>query len=273
MIPASPPRGRLGEALGRDLARGASNLPTLPQNLMEALRLARTPALDFDEVGRVAEQDPPLSARVISVANSALYARAGAPRIVSVRRAAVRLGIQATRDVLFQVAYASMFVDAPRFLDLIDSTFQHGVRAARAARVLARERRLDVDVAFLCGLLHDIGRARCWRLLSSRRGPVDMVEANEAVDSLHARAGAELARVWRLPDEVVESCRLHHDPSDRDYPRLVAAADAVAKMHDGVGSREDACRRVADAGIPSERVDHVVEQMRVVMTASDEGTR
>lgn len=270
MTAASPPRGALCEMLGRDLARGTSSLPTLPHNVMAALRLARTPTLDFDEIGRVAEKDPPLAARVISIANSALYARTGAPRIVSVRRAAVRLGTQATRDVLFQVAYATMFVDAPRFLDLIDTTFQHGVRTARAARVLARERRFDMDVAFLCGLLHDVGSARCWRLLSTKRAPFDMEEAGRAVDLLHARAGAELASAWRLPNEVVESCRFHHDPRDREYPLFVAGADAVANLHDGTGDAEETRGRVRDAGVPTDQVDRVAAQMLAAIAAPEQ---
>jgi putative nucleotidyltransferase with HDIG domain len=258
MMAAGPAQMTLLEQLQRDLARGTSDLPTLPRSVTEALRLARTPGLDFDEVARVAAGDPPLSARVVSVANSALYARAGMPRIASVRRAAVRLGTQATRDVLFQVAYASMFVDAPRFRDLVEATFQHGVRAARCARLLARERGHDPDIAFLSGLLHDIGRARCWKLLAKHRGAIDLAAAAIAVEELHAVAGAELAAAWHLPEEVVEACRWHHEPEGRDYAILVAAADAVARLEEGRGSSDDARARLLEAKVPAERADELV---------------
>jgi putative nucleotidyltransferase with HDIG domain len=258
MMTAGPTQPTLLQQLQRDLARGTSDLPTLPRSVTEALRLARTPGLDFDEVARVAASDPPLSARVVSVANSALYARAGMPRIASVRRAVVRLGTQATRDVLFQVAYASMFVDAPRFRDLVEATFQHGVRAARCARLLAREQRLDGDIAFLSGLLHDIGRARCWKLLAKQRGPVDLAAAATAVEGLHAVAGAELASAWHLPEEVVEACRWHHEPAGHDYAILVAAADAVARLDEGRGSHDDARARLIETDVPPERADELV---------------
>jgi putative nucleotidyltransferase with HDIG domain len=260
MMAAESSQPSLLEQLQRDLARGTSDLPTLPRSVTEALRLARTPGLDFDDVARVAASDPPLSARVVSVANSALYARAGMPRIASVRLAAVRLGTQATRDVLYQVAYASMFVDAPRFRDLVETTFQHGVRAARSARWLARERGLDGDIAFLAGLLHDIGRARCWKLLAKGRGAVDLVAANAAVDELHAVAGAELAAAWRLPDEVVEACRWHHEPGERPFPLIIAAADALAQLDEGRTSSEDARARLCDAGVSPDRADELMER-------------
>ncbi len=258
MIAAGPTQLTLLEQLERDLARGTSDLPTLPRSVTEALRLARTPGLDFAEVERVAASDPPLSARVVSVANSALYARAGMPRIASVKRAAVRLGTQATRDVLFQVAYASMFVDAPRFRDLVESTFQHGVRVARCARLLARDQGLDADIAFLSGLLHDIGRARCWKLLAKNRGTIDLAAAATAVDVVHTIAGAELASAWHLPEEVVEACRWHHDPAGRSHAMLVAAADAVARLDEGRGSQEEAIARLVDAKVLPERADELV---------------
>ncbi len=256
--PTQPPT--LFEQLERDLARGTSDLPTLPRSVTEALRLARTPGLDFDDVARVAAGDPPLAARVVSVANSALYSRAGMPRIASVRRAAVRLGTQATRDVLYQVAYASMFVDAPRFRDLVEATFQHGVRAARCARLLARARGLDTDVAFLAGLLHDIGRARCWKLLAQRRGSIDMTSAAVAVGDLHATAGAELATAWHLPEEVVEACRWHHGPDGRAYPLLVAAADALSRLIEGRDSTADAHVHLLQAGVAAADIEELVVQ-------------
>jgi len=246
------------QQLQRDLARGTSDLPALPRSVVEALRLARTPNVDFDEVARVASLDPPLAARVVSVANSALYARSGMPKIASVHRAAIRLGAQATRDVLYQVAYASMFVDARRYRDLIEATFEHGVCVGRSSRCLARERGLDQDAAFLGGLLHDIGRARCWKIAAQARRPVDIALVAAAVDSLHAVAGAELAAAWHLPEEVVESCRFHHDAGDREYARVVAAADALAHLDDGTGDAERALSRLVEAGLPPARAKELL---------------
>jgi putative nucleotidyltransferase with HDIG domain len=245
--------------LQRDLARGTSDLPALPRGVAEALRLARTPSIDFDEVERVASSDPPLAARVISVANSAMYARSGMGRLASVRRASVRLGAQATRDVLYQVAYASMFVDAPRFRDLIEATFEHGVRAARTARLLAKELGLDADLAFLAGLLHDIGRARCWKLLAKSHETFDASTGAAAVEELHASAGAELATAWHLPEEVVESCLWHHAAGNRPYPTLIAAADATARFDEGRGSEDERLLRLIDAGVSSDRLPEVMK--------------
>jgi putative nucleotidyltransferase with HDIG domain len=256
--PGTPIPSALAERLRVHLERGTSDLPVLPRSVAEALRLARTPDLDFDELARVAAGDPPLAARVISVANSSAYARAGMPRIAAVKQAAARLGTQATRDVLYQVAYASMFVDAARYKDPIEATFQHGVRVAQVSRLLATERGLEGDVAFLAGLLHDIGRARSWKLLGSFGENAPAAALLPLVDDVHAPAGAELAQAWHLPDEVVDVCRWHHDPGARPYPRLVAAADGIAAVHEGRISQEAATERLVAAGVPEDAVEKAI---------------
>jgi putative nucleotidyltransferase with HDIG domain len=253
------PIATIREALIRDLARGTSDLPTLPRGVADALRLARKPALDFSEIEKVAGEYPPLAARLLAVANSALYAMRGVPRIASVRRAAIRMGIQATRDVLYQVAYATMFVDAPRFRELIEATFLHGVRCAPYGRLLAGERGLDPDIAFLAGLLHDIGRARCWKIVSTVRGKVDVESAEQAVNEFHAGAGAELAAAWHLPEEVVEACRWHHDPGNRTYPLIAAASDALAIVEVTRGDTDEARTCLTALGLLPAHVEEVVE--------------
>jgi putative nucleotidyltransferase with HDIG domain len=268
MNQSSPSPMSIPERLVRDLARGTSDLPTLPRGVAEALRLARKPALDFSEIERVGTEYPPLAARLLAVANSALYALPGVPRIASVRRAAIRLGLQATRDVLYQVAYATMFVDTPRFREIIERSFLQGVRAARYARFVATERRVDVDVAFLAGLLHDIGRARCWKLIASMKGTIDEQEAEAAVDEHHTQAGAQLATAWRLPDEVVDACRWHHEPGGRVFPTLAAAAHAFVEVEDGVdGAAEAASRHLEALGFAPERVQDLLAATKV---ANDE---
>lgn len=260
MMATSPPRSSpIREALAHDLARGTSDLPTLPRGVAEALRLARKPALDFSEIDRVAGEYPPLAARLLAVSNSVLYARRGVPRIASVRRAAIRMGIQATRDVLYQVAYATMFVDAPRFRDLIEATFLHGVRCAPYGRLLAGEIGLDSDIAFLSGLLHDIGLARCWKLVAAIRGRVNVEEAAAAVEELHAEAGAELATAWHLPDEVVEACRWHHHPEGRIFPLVAAASDALACLEAKGGDGEEARKCLVELKMLPLHVEEVIE--------------
>lgn len=227
VITRSDPPTTFREAVERDLSRGTGDLPVLPRAAETALRLAQSPNFDFDEVVAVAESDPPLAARFLGVANSALYYRGTLIR--SIKAAVVRLGMQATRDVLYMAVYSGTVFKVPLYRDLVEATFHHSVVVARMTRRIAELEGADPETAFLAGLLHDVGRARLFKLAARRRAQKPTrEEVLEAIDALHAEAGAALARAWHLPDEVVEACLYHHTPEDRPMALRVAAANRVA---------------------------------------------
>jgi HD-like signal output (HDOD) protein len=78
-------------------------------------------------------------------------------------------------------------------------------------------------------------------------------------------AGAELAAAWHLPEGVVEACRWHHEPDGRDFPLLIAAADALAQLDEKRGDPDEARARLCSAGVPPGRVDDLM--MRASMEA------
>ena len=212
------------------LSRNA-DLPVLPATAMEALRLVRDPRMRTDELLTVVEQDPPLAARILAVANSTYYARGNAIR--SLRQAVVRLGLHTLRDVIYMAIYASTLFDAPGLVDVVRETFEHSVIVARFAQRLAPHLGFDDETAFLAGLLHDVGKARCCKVLAKlpqAKGKT-REELMPLIDSLHEKAGAALARAWNLPDEVAEACESHHEPKTA-FGTLICAADAVAHALD-----------------------------------------
>ena len=89
--PVSPEEEALS-LLTSALERGTGDLPVLPKAAEEALRLANAKELDLQRVGEIAEGDPPLAARFIGVANSALYFRGLTIR--SIRQAVTRARTQ-----------------------------------------------------------------------------------------------------------------------------------------------------------------------------------
>lgn len=255
----------LRACLERDLERGSADLPVLPRAAEKALRLAQRPHVDYDEVTAVAESDPPLAARFLGVANSALYYR-GVP-IRSIKSAIVRLGAQATRDVLFMAVYSSTVFDVPGYRDVVQHIFRHSVATARIARRIAKLAQLEPELCFLAGLLHDVGRARCLKLATRyRRLGVERREVLSIADDLHARAGATLATAWNLPDDIARCCEMHHDPGEERLPLCVAAADRLSHAFGGERDEEaeltSAGTYLARLGLPPDGVSEVVRLAR-----------
>jgi putative nucleotidyltransferase with HDIG domain len=81
----------------------------------------------------------------------------------------------------------------------------------------------------MSGLLHDIGEARIYRIVDGLKRKPSPAELESLVQRYHASAGAEVARAWRLPTEIVDACAAHHDPSAAGllHVRLVMIADCV----------------------------------------------
>ncbi len=225
-----PPRdvAALEPALLRALDSGRAALPVLPESAAESLELARREDVNFKLLAERIERDPPIAARMISAANSAFYA--GATKTGTVVDAIVRVGLLGTRDLLFQAAYATMASRMVRYQPQVSASFERSVRCAIVARSLATLLPAPNQYAYLAGLLHDIGEARIFRIVSAWP---EIADAEPVIEDLvrrfHTRAGAELASRWSLPDEIVTACAAHHDDAtfaDASV-QLVMAADRV----------------------------------------------
>jgi HD-like signal output (HDOD) protein len=227
-LAAAAPSSAAEAALVQTLEGGRAALPLLPQVATQALELANNRDASVREFSELIMKDPPIAARFMATANSALYSRGQTIR--SVNDAVARIGLGASRDLVFQVVYANTVTGLKLFQEEVESSFQRSVLCGVICRVAAPLMRLNVADAYLCGLLHDIGESRIYRILSEGKVTPGPGEAAQLVQKYHPRAGAELAMRWALPDEIVQVCRRHEErgapPSDQ--LRLVRVADLVA---------------------------------------------
>jgi len=98
------------------------------------------------------------------------------------------------------------------------SVLQHSIEVAHLAAMLAEELGLDGELAKRAGLLHDIGKA-----------------VDHEVEGGHPEIGADLARRYNEPAEVVHAIGGHHEPNIQSalYTTIVSAADAVSASRPG----------------------------------------
>jgi HD-like signal output (HDOD) protein len=227
-IAPAPQPSAAEAALVQTLEGGRAALPLLPDVAMRALELANNRDASVREFSDLIMKDPPIAARFIATANSALYSRGQTIR--SVNDAVARIGLGASRDLVFQVVYANTVTGLKLFQEEVEASFQRSVLCGVICRVAAPLLRLNVADAYLCGLLHDIGESRIYRILSEGKVTPSPEEAASLVQKYHPRAGAELAMRWALPDEIVQVCRRHEErgAAPSDQLRLVRVADLVA---------------------------------------------
>jgi diguanylate cyclase (GGDEF)-like protein/putative nucleotidyltransferase with HDIG domain len=222
--------GAIEAALLRELAAERAGLPLLPQAAAEALRLAEDPRTSMAHIARLVERDPPLAARFIAIASSAAYSRG--PRAATMQMALVRIGLAASRDLLLQVVYERSNRELSKYQAEVARSFEHSVRTAIASRAVARAMNITYDNAYLCGLLHDIGEARIYRILAKLPdAPESGPFLRALVEAHHGRAGAEVAIAWKLPRDIVEVCTHHHTSAPISNPAvlIVRAAEGLVR--------------------------------------------
>jgi putative nucleotidyltransferase with HDIG domain len=216
----------LEQKLVQQLRSGYTALPVLPHVATLALRLASDPNASVVELAKLVDGDPPIAARFLSVANSVAYYRGWAAS--NTHAAIMRLGLAATRDLLFQVVYAASTQGLKRYQAEVQASFSRSVVAGIACRNVCRELSMHYEYDYMCGLLHDIGEARVYRILATQPKPKEGMDfVNELVQRYHATAGAEVARTWKLPGDIVDVCAAHHDDDAKESfsVRLTMLAD------------------------------------------------
>ncbi len=224
----------LSRVFARQIATGKMELPPLPATASEVLSLCQQEATDAAKLSAVIHRDQTLASNVLRVANSA--AHAGQVPCSALQQAVSRLGMQLVTEIAMAVAVRGRMFINPDCAELLGSLWRHSVLAGFFTKEIARLRRRNVEIAFLCGLLHDVGKAALLngvdRVLGRERMTAPVEELMAAVREQHVPAGALLAAQWQLPDQVAEAIAWHHEPTLAprfpDMARMVRLADRIA---------------------------------------------
>ena len=214
--------------------------PLLPGDAAKLLELSGNAEASIRELEQAIRNDPLVAARVISLANSAAYARSGT--VSSLKQASMRIGADGLRDLLAQaVAESYIFRGQKRKLEQIR---RHSVAVAHLARKACHMLDLDPEMAFLCGLFHDVGHPILLQMLASGVLPeIKVCAPKQLIDGLHPLVGERVAKDWGLPYEVGEVARFHHMPQCcaegrvKELTRVVAGVDRLA-YHLHIGEKE-----------------------------------
>jgi HD-like signal output (HDOD) protein len=240
------PRVTLANRVAQAVAVGKLTVPLLPQVAMQVVELAGSDRADAAHLSALIHRDPALAGQVLRIANSPAYQ----PRmpIVSLQQAIARLGLGVLSEIALAASLQSGVFRVPAaFAPMLREQLEVALGTAAYAKEVARLRRLSVETAFLCGLMHDIGRPvvlqaaldEAARLRLPLGGAAGEALAGElaALCAEHAvAAGLLVAEAWKLPAPVRASVA-HHD------------APAAAGAHARDAAVTHAARRLALAAL------------------------
>jgi putative nucleotidyltransferase with HDIG domain len=229
------PKAVLDELSWR-VAQGKVDLPLLPGVAMEVTKVAAQESTDARMIAEVLRKDQALAAHVLRVVASPVYS--GRSQIVSLQQAVARLGVSKIREISLAIAFRVGVFKLKGFEAEVTGLFQHSVSAAMFAQEIARLTRRNVEDAFMCGLLHDVGRPVILQalvsILAEQKLSLPAASVMAATSELHTEVGGALAESWGLPEAVEMSIRHHHSETPPDAQlnsvRITALADELARF-------------------------------------------
>ncbi len=198
-------------------------LPTLPGIAIKILEAVQKEDPDLEEIGNIIATDPPLSAEVLKIVNSAFY---GLPsKITSVFHAINLLGINTVKNLALSFSLVKNFRTGSS--EAFDYTlfWKDSLIGAVATRLLAQKilPKYSED-AFFLGLLHNIGILTLLQCMPKQYSLVleEMEAANyayhEAENQIlgfnHMAVGEYLVKTWGLPEIFYQPIGHHHIPDD-----------------------------------------------------------
>jgi putative nucleotidyltransferase with HDIG domain len=225
---------KLEQALIQKLDKGDLELPLLPQVASQVMALTSDPAADAAKLSSLIHQDQALAAHVLRIANSPAYM----PRspVVSLQHAVAMLGINLLSEIAFTASLKSGAFQVPGHEGDVKRLWQHSLASGAFAKEVARTRRVNVESAYLCGLLHGIGKPVVLRtattLAREQKFTPDKPALHMLIVGYHARVGGLIAEKWGLPKQVAEAIQYYgdydHAASFRQECMLTCVADRLA---------------------------------------------
>jgi putative nucleotidyltransferase with HDIG domain len=227
-------------------------VPSIPSVVVKLRQYLSDPDVSFDELAKVIEYDPGLTANLLQLANSAYFGWSG--RIKTVKEAITRLGTNRIFQMVLCMSVAPLVRKPVKGYDMeSNGLWKHSIAVAVCAEQLAQILKIpNSEEAFTAGLLHDMGKILLGTFVEVDDEPIkdlvrdEGVSFNEAERQVlgidHAEAAAELLQYWKLPENVVAAARWHHEPEEadgkhRDIVDLVHVADILCiRMGWGIGS-------------------------------------
>lgn len=218
---------------------GAKSIPSMPGAAQKAFQLATDPNAEARDFIDVIESDEALSARVIKIANSVFFDRGN--KSTTIEASVTVIGINELRCLLNATALSEIFPSKHPARAML---WSNDIATALIARALAQRLRPGKDdIAFLGGLMHDIGKL----LLLQRTGEEysrvlkivetedkSFIEAEERrFPFTHTEVGQLIGERWNFSPELIAIIRDHHLPwSEEDFNARELSLTAIVKAAD-----------------------------------------
>src|SRR3989337_267096 len=182
------------------------SLPTLPTVAYKLISISSKEEIGMKDIADLISKDAALSAKVLKIANSALY---NLPcKIGTIHQAASRLGMNAIRNLTLSFSFLSVKAKGKKDVFNYEKFWEQSLSNAVAAKLIMAEiAKSDWEEIFVAGLLQNIGELIIATSLpqqyeqglseASHREKSTFELERQIIGADHAFIGYEVTKNWR----------------------------------------------------------------------------
>ena len=182
-------------------------IPMLPEVANKALNLVQDPKAGATEMAALIQSDQSLAGHVMRIANSVAYTPQS--NLVSLQQGIARLGMAVISEIALAAVVGARLFKTPGFDDYVAHVWQHALATSLWCKEIARQCRSNVEVAFLAGLLHSIGRPAVVQtvldLAQAENTMISELEVHAIESRHHQQLTQAVVKAWDMPKLVVEA--------------------------------------------------------------------
>ncbi len=256
-------------------------LPILPESAQQLLLLKEDTKGTVTQLVSIIEKDLSLAAQITRYANSPLFGLHGS--INTLHDAIFRvLGYETTLYLSLGIGLSRGFKQADKGPLGCKLFWQHATYSAALSHTLAnlmpKSQQVQPGIAYLAGLLHDIGtlvmatlfkEEFCWlnkMACDHPQEPIRLIE-ERLFGTTHMQLGDWLITYWGLPEELSTVTAQHHNlnytGAAEHYVQLISLVDRLLKTHgmSDADSEEVPLRLFEQLGLDEGEVYEAIDQV------------
>ncbi len=224
------------DLLNKRIASGNLDLPMLPKVTGAVISLTQDENSDMPSLAELIQKDQSLASRVMKIANSPAYC--GVSPLNSLQQAISRLGMKVIAEVALAASVGAKVFHVKGFESEVTYMWQHSLASSAWAKEIARIRRRNVESAFMCGLLHQIGKPVVLQtivdIINENSLELTLEEIESLIEEFYIIVGVTIGNDWELPNSVIESIEFHKDydstPQAIQEAMICSAANQLATL-------------------------------------------
>jgi len=221
----------LRQSVERFLANDELAIPLLPDVAVKVVRTGSKASGNAHSLADIINADQSLTMYVLRIAASA--AKRPVSPIVSLQHAVAWLGLDEVANIAFTLALQGKMLDVQDQQCKARRLWRHSLASALWARQLAHMLARETGLAYLCGLLHTIGKVvtlgAVHEVAQRANHALSAEDYDMLIEMFYREVGKSVIAAWRLPPPI--PCVLAHWEDYRSAGEVQWESNAVNVAH------------------------------------------